>query len=66
MGGRRAIGWFMLSEADRAVSARLLEQSEADGTRVAGVLLGAFDLSFDREADRRRSGVVFCTLQHMV
>jgi hypothetical protein len=32
MGGRSAIGWFMLSEADRAVSARLLEQSEADGT----------------------------------
>lgn len=33
MSGRSAIGWFMLSEADRAVSARLLEQSEADGTR---------------------------------
>jgi hypothetical protein len=33
MGGRSAIGWFMLSETDRAASARLLEQSEADGTR---------------------------------
>src|SRR3954454_25117742 len=33
MGDRSAIGWFMLSEADRAASARLLEQAEADGTR---------------------------------
>jgi hypothetical protein len=33
MSGRSAIGWFMLSEADRAASARLLEQSEAEGTR---------------------------------
>jgi hypothetical protein len=33
MSGRSAIGWFMLSEADRAASARFLEQSEADGTR---------------------------------